>query len=59
MLGAMMVKEVVERNKKLYRCEECGFHYAERHWAMQCEQWCKEHRSCNIIITKHAVQRQT
>jgi len=49
-----MVKVLIEENKKLYQCEECGFKYTEKEWAEKCEAWCKEHKSCNIDIIKHA-----
>ncbi|MHA1906881.1 MAG: hypothetical protein ACW98Y_06280 [Candidatus Thorarchaeota archaeon] len=39
----------------LFLCEECGLLYKEEHWAEKCEVWCKEHKSCNIEITQHAV----
>lgn len=43
-------------NKKLFKCMECGFEYHEKIWAEKCETWCKEHKSCNIEITKHAIK---
>ena len=45
-----------EPGKKLYQCPECGLHYQEKHKAEAGEAWCKEHHSCNIEITKHAVE---
>ena len=50
-----MVKKVIEEYKQLCQCEECGMQYEDREWAEKCQAWCKEHRSCNIEITKHAV----
>ncbi|MBI3274342.1 MAG: hypothetical protein HYZ69_04320 [Candidatus Colwellbacteria bacterium] len=50
-----MTKIIQKENKELYRCEECGFQYAEKEWAEKCEVWCKEHQSCNIEITVHAI----
>ena len=47
-----------EKNKKLYQCEECGFHYESREWAEKCEAWCREHKSCNIEITAHAEENK-
>ena len=44
--------------KELYQCEECGFQYEERGWAEKCEAWCKEHQSCNIEITAHAIPQE-
>ncbi|TSC56886.1 MAG: Uncharacterized protein Greene071421_396 [Parcubacteria group bacterium Greene0714_21] len=54
-----MVKTITQQNKELYQCEECGFRYEEREWAEKCEAWCKEHNSCNIEITSHAMQEST
>ncbi len=48
-----MVKEVRKDNKTLCICEECGFGYEQKEWAEKCQQWCKEHQSCNLEITKH------
>ena len=48
-----------EVEKKLHRCPECGLEYEEKEWADKCEAWCKEHKSCNIEITKHAVENDT
>ena len=41
--------------KEIYVCEECQFAYKERESAEKCEAWCKEHKSCNIEITKNSV----
>ena len=51
-----MVKETKKDNKTLYLCEECGFAYEDKEWAQKCEDWCYEHHSCNMEITKHAVE---
>ncbi|MEM2707467.1 MAG: hemerythrin domain-containing protein [Candidatus Pacearchaeota archaeon] len=45
-----------EINEKLYVCQFCGLKYKEKVWAKKCEEWCKKHKSCNLEITKHAVQ---
>lgn len=50
-----MVEKIFQSGQTLYQCPECGFGYAEEELAKQCETWCKEHHSCNIEITKHAV----
>ena len=39
-----------------YVCEECKFKYKDKATAQKCENWCKKHKSCNLEITKHAVQ---
>lgn len=40
----------------IYRCPECGLGYADQAIAKQCEAWCREHKSCNLDIIKHAVR---
>ena len=45
-----MVKEILDGDKALYVCEECGFRYAKKEIAEQCQAWCREHQSCNIAI---------
>ena len=53
-----MVQTILKDNAEWYLCMECGFRYAEREWAEKCEAWCKEHRSCNLEITAHAVTEE-
>lgn len=43
--------------RELYRCPECGLVYQEKKWAEKCESWCKQHKSCNLEITRHAIIR--
>jgi len=50
-----MVKQIKKGDKVYYQCEICKFTYETKEWADKCENWCKEHNSCNIEITKHAV----
>lgn len=50
-----MVKEIREGGKAYYACEECGFAYETRELAQKCQNWCREHHSCSLEITKHAV----
>lgn len=42
--------------EKVFACPECGVSYKEAEWAKKCAEWCKEHKSCNLAITKHAVK---
>lgn len=49
-----MVKEIKNGKNVLYVCERCRFIYKEEEWAEKCQNWCKKHNSCNIIITKHS-----
>lgn len=41
---------------KVFACPECGRSYQDAEWAKECAVWCKEHHSCNLAITKHAVK---
>jgi len=51
-----MVKETKKDNKTFYICEECRFAYESKELAEKCQAWCDEHHSCNLMITKNAVQ---
>lgn len=53
-----MVKQVKKQGKTYYQCEECGFIYESKEWAEKCQSWCKANNSCNIEITKHAVENK-
>jgi len=46
----------VLRSGGFYKCNECGFHYLNKRIAEKCEQWCKKNKSCNLEITKEAVE---
>jgi hypothetical protein len=47
---------MVEKINNYWVCEKCGFKYEDKSWAEKCEAWCKEHKSCNLEIVKHAVK---
>lgn len=51
-----MVREVQKDNAVRFQCEECGLLYAEREMAEKCQAWCAEHKSCNLEITKYAIE---
>lgn len=51
-----MVKKVIKQGKEYYICEICHFAYEDEEWAKKCEEYCKKYKSCNLDITKHAVQ---
>ena len=42
--------------KKVFVCPECNLSYEDAEWAKKCATWCREHKSCNLEITKHAIQ---
>ncbi len=41
-----------------FQCPECGLHYKDSETTKQCADWCKAHQSCNLEITKAAVENQ-
>lgn len=51
-----MVKESEKNGKRYFICEECNFAYLDEELARKCQAYCNEHKSCNLEITKHAVQ---
>jgi len=51
-----MVKTHKEGDNELYQCEECGFKYKANEWAEKCQEWCKEHKSCNLEIIQYAIE---
>ncbi|OGG75021.1 hypothetical protein A3H74_04225 [Candidatus Kaiserbacteria bacterium RIFCSPLOWO2_02_FULL_51_13] len=57
-LSMILMMAMMDRKKpaaeKLFVCPECGFSYRDAEWAKKCAAWCKEHKSCNLEITKHA-----
>ena len=42
--------------EKVFGCPECGLSYKDAEWAKKCATWCKEHHSCNLEITEHAIK---
>lgn len=45
-----------DKPEKVFACTECGMSYKEVELANKCAAWCKEHHSCNLEITEHAVK---
>lgn len=41
-----------------YKCEECGFTYAVKDLAKQCEQWCRKYGNCSMAITAQSLERR-
>ncbi|HLD62732.1 MAG TPA: hypothetical protein VI875_02605 [Candidatus Norongarragalinales archaeon] len=52
-----MVKKSLRKGKAVFVCGECGLAYAQKAIAEQCQAWCSEHKSCNLQIIKHAINR--
>ena len=53
-----MVKKIEEENQISYQCEECKFHYLDESLAQKCQNWCQEHKSCNLKIIKDAIENR-
>lgn len=51
-----MVK-VIALNNKVHQCEDCKLMYNDKKNAEKCEKWCLKHHSCNIKITKYAINK--
>ena len=47
---------MVRKIRNLWQCPECGMLFKEEKWAKKCEAWCREHHTCHIEITRHAVR---
>jgi len=50
-----MVKKEKINDKEYYLCEGCKFYYKDKNQAEKCQDWCNKNHSCNIEITKSAV----
>lgn len=50
-----MVSKTAKEGKPCFLCGECGFAYETRELAQKCQDWCREHHSCSLDITKYAV----
>ncbi len=48
----------LKKSAPLFTCPECQLTYADRAWAKKCAAWCKAHHSCNLEITRQAVNKQ-
>jgi len=53
-----MVKKMMFKDKRVYECEECKLRYKNRKYAKKCENWCKKYKSCNLDITKYAIDKK-
>jgi len=52
----MIVRQ--KEKRVMFECSECHLLYREKKWAMECESWCRVHKSCNLEITSHAVMEE-
>ena len=51
-----MVKEKNIKEKQVFQCMKCGYYYKTKESAEECEDWCKQHSSCNLLITRNAIK---
>lgn len=56
MLMMAGMKHDEDAPKKVFVCPECSLSYEDAEWAKKCAAWCKENKSCNLEIIKHAIQ---
>lgn len=50
-----MVLVVVVRGERFYACGECGLIYTSRGLAEECEEWCREHGTCNVDLSRQSI----
>lgn len=51
-----MVRKTIFKGRLAHECEVCGFKYADRKVAEECENFCRTHNSCSMEITKSALR---
>ena len=42
---------------KRYKYIDCGLIYDDKKIAKKCQNWCSKHKSCNLEIKKHAINK--
>ncbi|MEK6914377.1 MAG: hypothetical protein AABW83_01890 [Nanoarchaeota archaeon] len=47
---------IKDKEKKIYYCKECKLAYRKLATAKKCEEWCKNHKSCNLDIIRYAIK---
>ena len=52
-----MVREESEDGREIYRCEVCGYGYADAKTAGECQQYCSTNESCSLEITAKAIAK--
>lgn len=48
---------MTKKIKNVYECNDCKLIYKNKKDAKKCEEWCKKNNSCNLEITKHAINK--
>ena len=46
---------MVKKVNDLWICEQCKFKYKTNKLAKKCEDWCTKYKSCNLELTKYAI----
>jgi rubrerythrin len=50
-----MVKKIKRDGREIYVCEICGFRYADKETAEECQKYCSAHNACSLEITSKAI----
>jgi hypothetical protein len=58
MTGAAANVKVAEP-EEIYYCNVCGYGYASKVVAKECEEYCTSHSSCSLQITAKAIHKPT
>jgi len=52
---ATILIQVSKMVKEIYICEVCNFAYTSNSLAKKCEEWCNNHKSCSLEVTKSSI----
>ncbi len=50
------MKKKIKDKTNIFECKYCRMQYVDKNWADQCEEWCSDHKSCNLDITLHNIE---
>ncbi len=53
----LMVNKEILKDRSIFVCKVCNFHYFDENVARKCEVYCESHGSCSNEITKNSVER--
>ena len=42
-----------------YKCPVCKLEYSDPELAKQCQAWCSTHNSCNYLIARQAINKNS
>jgi len=46
------------KEKKLFKCENCGLHYGDEQLSKDCYDFCTKNKACNVEITVHSEEHK-